>query len=234
MATERHDEDSSSRNDSLVLRITEGGAAGEIVQIDLSDGSSFFIPVTMVPATLPAVGEGFFKGAYEDLLSASESYAAQRKALDLLASREQSRARLIMKLEKRGFSALSISHALENLEAAGKLDDRRFAEVWITGRLRRNPEGRAKLFSGLLSQGVSREVANEALSALDSDDEDAALRHAAEKLQARGRTSPKKMMRALRAKGFPYRASLKEVFRRFSLSDENDLRELFDDSPPAD
>jgi hypothetical protein len=64
---------------------------------------------------------------------------AGRKALDLLARAEQCRKGLCSKLTRKGFSQFAVNLAVDSLENAGLLDDRRFAEAWARARLRSRP-----------------------------------------------------------------------------------------------
>ncbi len=66
---------------------------------------------------------------------------AYEKALALLVAREHTRSELEMKLRRKGFEDDDVRSALDRLEREGSLDEKRFAEVFIRSRLRKNPEG---------------------------------------------------------------------------------------------
>lgn len=202
MDTGRPDGDSSSQSDSRIVRIRKEGAAGEVVRIDLQDGSSFFLPILSLHDEWLEEGRVLSDEERARVAFLAECYAARRKALDLLALREQPRFRLEAKLRSRGFSVQAARGSLDELEAEGSLDDLRFAELWISGKQRRNPCGRARLYAGLLNQGVSRRVAEEALRDWGGEQEEEALELAAARVVARRGVDREKALRALARKGF--------------------------------
>ena len=212
----RPDGVSSSPNDKSVVQIRIQGAAGEVALLDLSDGSSFYLPANLVAAEALSLGQIVSEADLERLQLISETFEAKRKALDLLALREQSRQRLSLKLTQRGFGPRAIAPALDDLESSGALDDLRFAELWVSGRARRNPCGRMKLYAGLLNQGVSRQVATRALSGWNEEEEQQALREALVRVQARSGMTREKTLRALVSKGFAVAA----VRRALDMPDE--------------
>jgi len=203
----RPDGDSSSPSADRIVQIRIHGAAGEVAQVDLSDGSSFSLPTQAVQSEGLAADQALSPSRREELELLGETFAARRKALDLLALREQSKARLSLKLRSRGFGGEAIRIALDDLERSGALDDLRFAELWISARARRNPCGRMKLYAGLLGQGLGRSAAEEALRGWSEDDEQSALRRAANQLTSRSGATPERVLRSLVSKGFSYGAA---------------------------
>ena len=83
---------------------------------------------------------------------------AYEKALKLLVLREHTRSELERKLEDKGYAGLSVQAALDRLEREGSLDDRRFAEVFIRSRLKKNPEGRFLLAMRLEQKGCRKDA----------------------------------------------------------------------------
>lgn len=61
----------------------------------------------------------------------------------------------------------SIIHKVSKL---GLINDREYARLFIESRLRSKPRGRTVLFAELLSKGVDRQIANEMLSELLTDE----------------------------------------------------------------
>jgi regulatory protein len=229
MDTERHEGDSSSRNDRVILRIKQGGAVGEVAKIDFSDGSSFSVPTSTLLDERLSVDSVLTEERYEALLAVAAAFETRRTALRMLASSEQTRRRLELKLVHRGFEQDVVRRVLDSLEARGELDDRRFAEQWLSSRRRRSPEGKPKLLAGLLSQGVARETAESVLAAMSAEEEAEALKRAAARLAAGSRTNPQKLLRSLLAKGFSYRDAKQEVFRLLPDQSEKHLHIDLDD-----
>lgn len=98
--------------------------------------------------------------------------SAYDRALVLLSAREHSRSELELKLSARGYSDEEISLALDRLEEAGLQSDRRFAECYIRGRLRRNPEGKGILVLRLREKGVDASLAREAVDGYFRENEE--------------------------------------------------------------
>ena len=133
------------------------------------------------------------------------------KALDLLSRRSHLRRELAFKLNRRGYTEEEVESTLGKLEDRGFLDDLATSKEWVASRLARGPEGRMRLLAGLVRRGASREVAEEALADLGSEDESAMVRQAADRWWARrGRGEPEKdraaLARHLERRGFPRHA----------------------------
>jgi regulatory protein len=100
-----------------------------------------------------AAGQGF-DVPDEVLLAAVGAYDAEKRACSLLARAEQHRAGLERKLAAKDVPRWCSRAALDWLEAAGLLSDRRFAESWIRQRMRSHAEGPRSLAAALSARGV--------------------------------------------------------------------------------
>lgn len=165
------------------------------------DGSSFFIPPEVFAEYSLYDGMEVDGEQLRDLERSCLLRRIRRKAADLLAGREHSRQQLRLKLLQRSFPAEEADLVLDDLEEMSLLDDRRFAETWVHARLRRNPEGKVRLAAGLASRGVSRDVADDVLSGISTDE---ALERAYGKLAARPSMTREKIVAALMRKGFSF------------------------------
>jgi regulatory protein len=211
MGREVPGEDSSFPSADLKLvRAERTGTGGQRIKLLLSDGSCFFVSEQdlrdqgLSPIELTANLE------LSDALirRLKDSWARRQvrdKALDLLGRAPHTTVSLRLKLLKRGFDARIIGQILQSLSEQGHLDDRRFAESWLQSRAERRPEGRAALLAGLLRKGIGREIAEQAVNDYMSPavEEEHALR-ALQKLKRLGETDRVRLMRKLRARGFPY------------------------------
>ena len=95
----------------------------------------------------------------------SEVVLACRRGLALLARNMHSRRALALKLRHAGFATAPVSRALQRLEDLGYLDDIGYARLWVRGRVERGGDGRARVLTGLLSRGFSRQDAQAAVAA---------------------------------------------------------------------
>jgi regulatory protein len=202
-----HEGDSSSRSAKLSIVSIEktekkGARRGE-ASVQLSDGSSFFVLPDLLLAESLGVGDELLPADVERLRSLSLALSAERRALALLAGAPHSTQSLRLKLIQRGFPEPAVQEALARLREMGYLDDRKFAESWLTSRLGRRPEGAVVLAAGLMKRGVDRETAEEAVrDFLSPQDEEESVRRAAEKLLQSGRRDRRQLLARLIARGF--------------------------------
>lgn len=79
-------------------------------------------------------------------------------------SKEEVRSRL-----RRSFEPPVVEQALARLEGQGYVDDAAFARLWRESREAHRPRSAALILRELVEKGVSREVAQEAVTELDDD-----------------------------------------------------------------
>lgn len=124
------------------------------------------------------------------------------------------------------------NEVLDRLTAVGLIDDRAFAELWVRSRHRERGLARAALRQELTRKGVEPQVADEALSQLDADDEHATARRLVERKLATTRGLPtetriRRMVSLLARKGYSSSAAYAVV--RAALRDHEAL-ELTEES----
>lgn len=101
--------------------------------------------------------ESFFAWAYE-------------KAVGFIGYRPRSTWEVERYLECRGADAKTVRAVVERLEAAGLLDDRAFARLWVGDRESFKPRGRRALRWELARRGVAAEAIAQALEGLDEEE----------------------------------------------------------------
>ncbi|HEX3784380.1 MAG TPA: regulatory protein RecX [Pseudonocardiaceae bacterium] len=156
--------------------------------------------------------------------------------MNLLTASPRTRAELREKLIKRGIEEDIVERVLNRLHEVGLIDDAAVAELWV--RSRHNYQGLARkaLSIELRRKGVADEVVAEAVSAVDSEAEEARARELVRK-RLRG-TVPADELTAIRrlvgmlarkgySEGLSYRV-VKSELRDFGQ--ETDLLDL----PPTD
>jgi len=201
------EENSSSQNVNLfITAISERGSSGSGFTVGLSDGSSFFVSKSFFIEYQLEVNCEIGEDLLDKFEIESDYVKALHKAGELLSRAEQSSGGLYIKLIKKGFSQLSCRNAVERVQVLGLLDDERFAELWISSRLRTHPEGKSALFQGLVSRGVNPERAKMALSrCLSEEDLLKAVLKAGKKLSVKYKDSDQKLRQALYRRGFTNR-----------------------------
>jgi regulatory protein len=108
------------------------------------------------------VGAELSPAALERLQHLADVTAAEGAALRALARRVYARADLERRLARKRHPRAAVAGALERLAARGLIDDRRFAEEYARARAARG-SGPARIVRDLLTQGVERRMAEEAV-----------------------------------------------------------------------
>lgn len=141
-------------------------------------------------------------------------------ALNILGRRENTRAQLRRKLLQRQFEAADVDRVLDDLTAAGFLDDARAAKTFARHASHIKGQGRMRIARELAAKGVDPDIVAETLDAQIDPAEEAERLTAALDKRARGRDlsdrresskvwqalvrqgfSPDAVSRALRARG---------------------------------
>ena len=149
---------------------------------------------------------------------------ARATALDLLARRARTRRGLAGRLQRRGFDAETVEQVVAEMQAAGYLDDERFAEGWIESRLRLRPSSRRTLAAELVREGIGPEAARQVSGRLVSGDveREAALAAASRRWPALSGLPPQEASRKLAAhlqrRGFTWDV-IREALRRVAEQD---------------
>jgi regulatory protein len=100
---------------------------------------------------------------------------ALQYAVKLLATRAYAENKLREKLRLRQFTPEEIAAAINRLKTEKLLDDRRFAEDFIRARLASRPRTGAALIRELIQRGVTRKLAQEAVTELSPPQNELAL-----------------------------------------------------------
>ena len=181
--------------------------SGECVKIIPSKGPSFFLRLSYLTSILPeqvCAGHSFSDDKLEELLLAGYALLAEREALNYLNRCEHSRFLLSQKLQKKGHSQQAIELAFDYLESKNYLSDRRFAISWLRNRRITNSEGRTKLIQHLLSRGISKSVAEDALDEFYEEFSELTMLEKAYSKCLRQNLSKEKLEKKLISWGFSY------------------------------
>lgn len=109
----------------------------------------------------------------EELAALTETVGSRRafqSALDLLSRRDHSKKELLQKLSVK-YTKAQAEEAVEQAQAAGLLDETRFAENYAQELYTRKGFGLRRIQMELTRKGIPREIAENALETLDKDDE---------------------------------------------------------------
>jgi regulatory protein len=218
-AVRAEDSSSASANLQVSIRKTEWASAG-ILKVLPEEGPSFLVRMAYLEGASSSLIEAleFSSRALslsvdrpvialseddsETLVSAAQTFLAERAALAYLARAEQCRFQLSLKLRSKGHEIGCVAKALDYLESAGSLDDGRFAEAWLRSHSIHQSEGRRKLQAALMAKGIDSKTAVAALDGYFSSVSEVELcKKALEKLARMGKNDDK-LLKALARKGF--------------------------------
>ena len=188
-----------------VESIDQRGATGGRVHVALSDGSSFFVSRELVESLDIAAGSPCTEEQAGSLRRAHLLHEATEKAIELLARAEHSRFLLSRKLLVREFPEAVIADCLDGLEERGLLSDRRFAEEWVSRRIRRRPEGETALIAGLQSRGIDGGLAREVVQRYREEcpeEFERAIERAGTRILRRNNVTEREMREKLGRRGF--------------------------------
>ncbi|MDF1535506.1 MAG: regulatory protein RecX [bacterium] len=137
----------------------------------------------------------------------NEAASARRWALQALTRRMHTTREIRTGLERRGFDRDVIDGVVAGLVRLKYVDDRQFAEVWISSRSALRLHGRLRLARDLKQKGVSEKLIREAMElSLTVEAELEFARKAAEKkvrnLRSAGPRARAALYRHLSSRGF--------------------------------
>ena len=203
MEEREQEEGSSSQNVNITVSVYK--ERGTFLEIILSDSSSFFILPDDFIATKLFPGDIVSEEMREHIAISHKICLAFNKALSLISYAPSSAFMLKQKLIRKGFDSVSVSEAFKILAARKIIDDRAFAENWVSSRLRRNPESPMVLKAALMRKGIERSVAEEVLKELtpDSSQYIEAFEKAFERQMRKAGRTDDKVRISLSRKGYP-------------------------------
>lgn len=157
------EENSSSPNVNLyIVEIKE--ARGNKTRLFLSNDETFIINKVVLTEEQVYPGQRITENELNYLQYRSALFEAERIALNLVSRQLHSKLKLKQKLIKKNFSSEIIDQIEIKFEKAGLLNDFEYARAWILDRIQASPEGKRKLFVGLLRRGISQDIANQIIS----------------------------------------------------------------------
>lgn len=187
----------------------------------------FAFGLAMIEAVKLSKGQILGQDDIETLLQRDEEERAYESALNFLSYRPRSRAEVARRLQKKGFSEAVSEAVTERLCRAKLLDDRAFAQYWISNREQFKPRGGRALRYELRQKGVDSSIIDPLLEEVD-EAEGAYL--AAVKRLARWKRVPLEVRRRklgdhLRRRGFGY-ATIEQVWERLIAEHQIDQDDM--------
>lgn len=159
-----HVKNSNSQNVNYTIASCQRGTSQGSYRVRLEDGSSFFLSIDFFISKKLAKGVVVDLELLNEFREESLFVEAYIKAVSLLSRQLYTRFNLKRKLQSKEFDINGIEHALENLEKQGFINDKKFAEEWVKGRIRTKLDSYIVLLSGLIKKGIKISLSKEVLS----------------------------------------------------------------------
>jgi len=206
-----------------VLRVGPPSGRTRHQRVTLDGGTTLRVRAEDVTALGIVPGAELDDGAWGTLRRRAQSAAALESALRLLAVRLRSRREMADRLRRKGYPPDVVATVITRLEGEGFLDDMRFSQAWVAGRLAVRPSGAVRLRRELQQKGVPSDIIEQVLRAgLSESDERARALALAQDRARRYRSAPRdvafrRLAGVLQRRGFSsgaIAAALREVFGR--------------------
>lgn len=154
---------------------------------------------------------------------------ARTICLRLLTTRPRTRAELAEALRRRLVPDEAAESILDRLSAVGLIDDRAFAQVWVSSRHSGRGLASRALAGELRSRGVAARTIADAVAAIDPETEVATARRLVQRRLSAGGSAPapvqmRRLIAMLGRKGYPPAMAAKVV--RDALADVADQGEV--------
>lgn len=173
------------------------------------DGECFEVAQSVVETLGLTLGGTLTPSQWQTLQTAAHKRAAAAAALRYLQGRPRTSREVTRYLTQKGHMQPAVAAVLEDLAAAGVVDDERFAAWYVEARLTHRPTGRSRLIQEMAERGIDWSTAEAAADAkLDRDTEWALARQAALGRQASLQRLPadkakRRLASFLSGRGFP-------------------------------
>lgn len=155
-------------------------------RVTLDSGDSLLVPVSLLRERPLREGDALDLEDYDNWLMVRQYRYALDRAVGYLAARDHSKHEIEQKLLQAGYRPCTVEMVLYKLEREHLLNDANFARQWVEARST-HKLGKNRIAQELRRKGVSAEEAEEALSAIDEEDQLSGAITLAEKAAARAK-----------------------------------------------
>jgi regulatory protein len=177
----------------------------------------FAFGLAMIQAARLSRGQYLDEDDIKALLELDEQERAYENALNFLSYRPRSQTEVARHLQKKEFSEETTAAVTARLCQAQLLDDKAFAQYWISNREQFKPRGQHALRHELRQKGIQSSIIDALLE--DLDETESAYRAATARLARWKRLDPgvcrRKLTDYLRRRGFSYETA-RQVWERLT------------------
>jgi regulatory protein len=136
----------------------------------LEDGSSFFLSIDFFISKKLAKGVTVNQELLSEIKEESLFVEAYIKAISLLSRQLYTRFKLKTKLISKGFDICGVEKSLEFLEEQGYINDKVYAEKWVSSRIRNKLDSYNILLAGLMNKGINASICKDVLNELYTEE----------------------------------------------------------------
>jgi regulatory protein len=128
------------------------------VHLFVNDKHIMSVSLDVAAGEMLSVGQQCPPERVERLHAAQELNGIYERALNFLSYRPRSAREVEMRMRQKGYSPDQIANVMERLVRAGYVDDKAFAQFWVTNRMAFSPRGPRLLKSELRQKGVAADI----------------------------------------------------------------------------
>lgn len=194
-------------------------------RVTVSESDEFLVPVSLMRERPLTEGHPIDVEEYDNWLMVRQYRHALDRAVGYLAARARSRREIEQKLLQAGYRPCTVEMVLYKLEREKLLDDADFARQWVESRST-HKLGRSRIAQELRRKGISQEEAEEALEAIDDEEQLSGAVELAAKAAARikpgedPRKSANRILGMLSRRGYGWDVAREAIRKALDTDDE--------------
>ncbi len=185
---------------------------GSVIELILEDGEIIALPLREEFLNFSR-GDNLSDETIDKLYFVMNIFIVKNAAFRLLARRDHSEAELKRKLTVKFTCSDAIQAALDQLKNESYLDDKRFAETYISQQISNSRNGQLKIKNKLREKGISPDIYESLLSEISPDTFKENLFLLIEKKS--GNNDKNKLIRFLQGKGY-YLFDIMEAIKKLN------------------
>lgn len=155
---------------SAVTSIGKPRGANKTRRVFWSDGTAWRVPDFVIDSMNVSKGAIYHAKERHELWEVSQRERAKLSALNMLAVRDHTRFELSRKLFNKGFRKEAVDFATSSLDELGLIREEEYANRLAASKLTKAGKGENLVVANLVSKGISRDIAQKAVSAASNDE----------------------------------------------------------------
>ncbi len=152
-----------------ILKVTKKNSRDVIVHLD--NGEKLFLAYEILMKNGLRKGDEISGDFFSLLITQNQKYFIKQSAIRLLSRRMHSYVELKLKLLQKKYDKELIEEVLKELLKSNFLDDHKFAILFAEEKSS-GSWGKAKIKAGLINRGINREIIDEVLEKVSSEEND--------------------------------------------------------------